>query len=61
MAPPTYAGAALDGQKPQPKRAYSGKSGTVEPCCAKAVLVRCVCRVSWKCEEHGSWCVGSHD
>ena len=30
-------------------------------CCEKAVRVYCVCRVSYKCPDHGQKCVGSHD
>jgi len=30
-------------------------------CCAAAVVVSCVCRVSWSCATHGVTCVGSHD
>jgi len=30
-------------------------------CCVQAVEVACVCRVSYRCAQHGTVCVGSHD
>lgn len=30
-------------------------------CCPKAVCIPCVCEVSYKCEDHGVRCRGSHD
>jgi hypothetical protein len=30
-------------------------------CCPKAVCIPCVCEVSYKCEDHGVRCKGSHD
>ena len=30
-------------------------------CCPKAVVVPCVCEVSYNCPQHGTRCRGSHD
>jgi hypothetical protein len=30
-------------------------------CCPKAVVVPCMCEVSYKCPDHGVRCRGSHD
>ena len=63
-----YEGSAIQNQKPEPKKqspaspaSYSGQTGTIYPCCEKAVRQNCVCRASWQCPVHGGWCVGSHD
>ncbi len=30
-------------------------------CCADAVIIPCVCRLSVRCPQHGVICAGSHD
>jgi hypothetical protein len=58
-----YEGSATQDQKPAEKPKYEPhpNHGTVYQCCEKARRVSCVCRISWSCPVHGSWCVGSHD
>lgn len=57
----TYQGQALEQQKPAQKEQQKPITGTEFACCKKAVRVPCVCRISWSCPDHGSWCVGSHE
>jgi hypothetical protein len=54
---------------PRPRRIFVlplGPMPTFAPmeegrCCVRAERIPCVCRASWRCQEHGTVCVGSHD